>query len=79
MEIRLFKHDCIISKIGIIKYRTFKYNFTKVCLNYNYEVAITKIRELLPKFGLLHLEFKTTDGYFCFILIDAWIPGTILN
>lgn len=72
MEIRLFKHKCIIPKIGIIRYHTLKYNFRKICLNYNYEDAIIRIRELLPKFGLLHLEFKTTDAYFCFILIDAW-------
>lgn len=72
MEIKLYKHKNIVPLIGIIQYRKFRYNFRKICIDYPMSDAIPKIQSLIQRYGLLHLEYKTTDGYFLFILIDAW-------
>lgn len=72
MEIKLFKHKNIIPIVGVINYRKFMYNFKKTVMDYDNDDAIPKIRQLMNRFGLLHLEYTTTDNYYCFILIDAW-------
>lgn len=72
MEIKLFKHKNIISLLGIINYRRFCFNFRKICIDHQLNDAISKIQALIKRYGLLHLEYKTTDGYYLFILIDAW-------
>lgn len=72
MEIKLFKHNNIIPLIGIINYKRFTHNFRKICLEHSTTDAIPKIQTLMNRYGLLHLEYETTDDYYLFIVIDAW-------
>lgn len=80
MKIRLFKHAKVISTVGIIKYHRFKKVFERIINEFDEQLAINKIKDLMARcnFDFMDFEVPNENSYY-FIIIGTWYNDGTIN